>query len=96
MATHTLKLTDKQAEIIDRRVQSGRYRNAGDVLHAGLRLLEQRDAEAAAKLATRRAIQVGSDDMEAARYTTFATAEEIREHIANRTRRGRRRDGVAG
>ena len=35
---------DYFAEFIERQVKGGRYRSANDVLHAGLRLLEEQEA----------------------------------------------------
>ena len=54
MPTRNVVLTDRQAAAVERLVASGRYQNASEVLRAGLRLLEQREAEDAAKLAALR------------------------------------------
>jgi antitoxin ParD1/3/4 len=40
MPTRNVVLTDHQAALIERLVQSGRYQNASEVLRMGLRLLE--------------------------------------------------------
>lgn len=46
MARNTsVSLGDHFAEFVDRQVAQGRYTSAGDVLHAGLRLLEQQEAQ---------------------------------------------------
>ncbi|MFW5739925.1 MAG: type II toxin-antitoxin system ParD family antitoxin, partial [Myxococcota bacterium] len=45
MATRNVVLTDRQSELIDRLVASGRYQNASEALRAGLRLLEREEAE---------------------------------------------------
>jgi antitoxin ParD1/3/4 len=42
-------LTKRHADMIDARIESGRYQNACEVLREGLRLAEQREAEAARK-----------------------------------------------
>lgn len=69
MPTRNVVLTDHQHQIIESLVGSGRYQNASEVLRDGLRLVEQREAEEAAKLqALREAANVGWRDIEAGRY----------------------------
>ncbi|KPF71918.1 hypothetical protein IP88_10440 [alpha proteobacterium AAP81b] len=51
MPTRNISLTEHQDRFIDTAVASGQYQNASEVLRDGLRLLEQRQAEDAAKLA---------------------------------------------
>ena len=61
--TRNVVLTKQQADLVEELVRSGRYQNASEVLRAGLRLLERREAEENAKLsALRRAL----DESEAA------------------------------
>lgn len=43
--------TDRQEKLIDTLVDAGKYQNASEVLREGLRLVEQREAQDAAKLA---------------------------------------------
>jgi antitoxin ParD1/3/4 len=82
MPTRNVVVTNHQAELIERLVESGRYQNASEVLREGLRLVEQRDAEEKAKLeALRAAVQVGLDDMAAGRFQAFETAETLDEHF---------------
>ena len=65
MPTRNVVLTDYHEEIIDKLVNSGRYQNASEVLRDGLRLVEQRDALEAAKLAAlQEAAGVGFRDIE--------------------------------
>ena len=69
MPTRNVVLTDHQHQVIESLVRSGRYQNASEVLRDGLRLVEQREAEEAAKLeALKEAAQVGWRDIEAGRY----------------------------
>lgn len=45
VATRNVVLTEKQSDLVDRLVASGRYQNASEALRAGLRLLEREEAE---------------------------------------------------
>jgi len=51
MPTRNVSLTEHQDRFVTDAIADGRYQNASEVLREGLRLLEQRDAEDAAKLA---------------------------------------------
>lgn len=69
MPTRNVVLTDHQQEVIESLVQSGRYQNASEVLREGLRLVQQRESEDAARLAAlKAAAEVGWGDIEAGRY----------------------------
>jgi antitoxin ParD1/3/4 len=82
MPTRNVVLTESQAKFVEQMVASGRYQNASEVLREGLRLVQAREAEHAAKLAAlREAVTVGIDDIEAGRYTTFLDAASMRAHI---------------
>jgi len=82
MPTRNIVITEQQASFVERMVADGRYQSASEVLREGLRLVEQREAENAAKLkALREAIQQGIDSIEAGRYTTLETAEEFDAHF---------------
>jgi antitoxin ParD1/3/4 len=75
-------LTDHQAALVEQLVQSGRYQNASEVLREGLRMVEQRDAEDAYRLAVlRKAAQEGMADIVAGRFKTFETKKGLREHL---------------
>jgi len=82
MPTRNVVLTAHHEQLIERLVASGRYQNASEVLRAGLRELERRDAEHEAKLtALRAAVQVGIDDIEAGRHKEFASIDDLRAHL---------------
>jgi antitoxin ParD1/3/4 len=69
MPTRNVVLTHHQHQVIESLIGSGRYQNASEILRDGLRLVEQREAEDAAKLeALREAARVGWRDLEAGRY----------------------------
>lgn len=63
MPTRNVVLTDQQAELVEKLVESGRYQNASEVLRDGLRLIQRRELEDTAKLA---ALRGALDEAEAA------------------------------
>jgi antitoxin ParD1/3/4 len=82
MPTRNVVLTDHQHQVIESLVGSGRYQNASEVLRDGLRLVEQREAENAARLdALREAAAVGWRDLEAGRYRDVRE-DALADHIA--------------
>ena len=82
MPTRNIVLTERQSELVERLVASGRYQNASEVLREGLRLIENRDAEEKIRLKTlREAARIGVADLEAGRYETFETAEALEAHV---------------
>lgn len=56
MPTRNVNLSPQQAKFITRTVDRGHFRNASEVVRAGLRLLEQRQHEDQLKLAALRRI----------------------------------------
>ena len=82
MPTRNVVLTEHQASLVERLVDSGRYQNASEVLREGLRLVEQRESEDILRLeALRSAVQVGIDDIEAGRYKTLGSAKSLSSHL---------------
>jgi antitoxin ParD1/3/4 len=88
MATRNVVLTERQETLIETLVESGRYQNASEILREGLRLLEEREAENAAKLARlREAVRIGEESFERGEARTFETAEELKEYFDELTER---------
>ena len=82
MPTRNVVLTDYQAELVERLVSSGRYQNASEVLREGLRLVEDQETEVKARIkALRDAARIGIADIEAGRYRTFDSPEELDLHL---------------
>ena len=82
MPTRNVVLTDRQTELIERLVRSGRYQNASEVLREGLRLIEDREAREKARLAAlREAARAGVADIEAGRFQTFESQEEFERYL---------------
>lgn len=63
MPTRNVVLTDQQAELVEKLVQSGRYQNASEVIRDGLRFLQRLEREETAKL---EALRGALDEAEAA------------------------------
>ena len=82
MPTRNVVLTDRQAEMVEKLVDSGRYQNASEVLREGLRLLERQEAEDKSKLkALREAAKLGIEAIDTARFRTFETEEALRAYL---------------
>lgn len=82
MPTRNVVLTDHQARFVEQLVASGRYQNASEVLREGLRLMEHRELEDAARLTLlSQAAQVGMADIDAGRYTSFSSAQALGSHL---------------
>jgi antitoxin ParD1/3/4 len=80
--TRNVVLTDSQARLIQGLVDSGRYQNASEVIREGLRLIERREAEDAAKLAAlRTAADVGLTDLEHGAFKEFADSPTFKEYL---------------
>ena len=83
MPTRNVVVTEHQAELIEKLVDSGRYQNASEVLREGLRLVESREAEDRARLKSLRdAVKVGLDDLKAGRYRQFDSFEDLDGHLS--------------
>ena len=83
MPTRNVVPTDSQAQFVEQLVAVGRYQNASEVLRDGLRLVQAREAEHAAKLAAlREAVAVGISDFVAGRFITFETPEALDKHLS--------------
>jgi antitoxin ParD1/3/4 len=82
MPTRNVVLTDHHQSMIESLVRSGRYQNASEVLREGLRLVEQREAEETAKLASlRSAAEAGWRDVEDGRFRDVAR-DELADYVA--------------
>jgi antitoxin ParD1/3/4 len=82
MPTRNVVLTERQEALIDALVQSGRYQNASEVLREGLRLVESREVDEAAKLAGLRAAALtGIAAFDRGEFREFAEASELIAHL---------------
>ncbi len=84
MATRNVVLTPRNEAMIEASVASGRYQNASEFLRDGLRLIEQREAENAAKLAAlRAAVRHGEDDIAAGRFIDVDDPDALGAYLAS-------------
>ena len=81
--TRNVVLTDRQAQLVQSLVDSGRYQNASEVIREGLRLVERREQEEAARLqALRSAADVGLADLASGAFTDFDDARSLQDYLA--------------
>lgn len=82
MGTRNVVLTERQEQLIDTLVEAGRYQNASEVLREGLRLIERREAEEAAKLAALKdAAKLGMASLDRGQARAFTDAASLRRHL---------------
>ena len=82
MPTRNVVLTERQETLIETLVQSGRYQNASEVMREGLRLIENREAEEAAKLeGLRAAAKAGVNALERGDFKEFPSAAALISHL---------------
>ena len=82
MPTRNVVLTKHQEQVIEALVGSGRYQNASEVLREGLRLVEQREAEDAAKLQIlREAARVGIAALDRGEFKEFDSIDELQAYL---------------
>lgn len=73
MPTRNVVLSERQQQMVETLVQSGRYQNASEVLREGLRLIEERERLESVKLESmRQAARHGFADVSAGRYADVA------------------------
>ena len=78
MPTHNINLTEYHDTFVAQLLESGRFRNASEVIRAGLRLLESQDREEQTKIeALRTAFKEGQDAYERGEFVVMENDEEI-------------------
>jgi antitoxin ParD1/3/4 len=82
MPTRNINLTNQLDRFVEKRINSGRYGNASEVIREGLRLLEERERETKAKLEwLRTAVQEGLDDLDSGHSVELDTGRELDAHL---------------
>lgn len=84
MPTRNVVLTERQENLIEALVQSGRYQNASEVMREGLRLVENLEVAEAAKLKTlKTAAQLGVAALDRGEFKEFSDASALIDHLNN-------------
>ena len=92
MPTRNINLTEHYHKFVEAQVSSGRFKNASEVMRAGLRLLEDEAALQTNKLAIlRRLANEGFDDLDQGRGTELNGVEEISSFVSELGQRARKR-----
>ena len=82
MPTRNINLTERLDRFIERRVASGRYGNASEVVREGLRLMENREREEQAKLDwLRGAVKESLDQIDRGEGKEFRSTRDLARHI---------------
>ncbi len=90
MPTQNVNLSEQQAKFIRQSVGGGQYRNASEVVRAGLRVLEQNEREDRIKLQTlRRLAKQAFDDIDNGKYVDVGPGglEEFMDKLEAKARR---------
>jgi antitoxin ParD1/3/4 len=88
MPTRNVNLTGRYDEFVVEQVASGRFKNASEVMRAGLRLLERQNREEEEKLALLRSLAAeGFRDLDQGRGTAIDSEKQLRTFIARIGRR---------
>ncbi len=83
MVTRNVDLTSHYDRFVEDQIASGRFKDAGEVMRAGLRLLEQQTAEDREKLAALRALATGAfGELDRGEGTVMDGSRDLEQHIA--------------
>jgi len=92
MPTRNIDLTDHLDRFVEGQVGSGRFKNASEVMRAGLRLLESQEREEGEKLsALRKLAAEGFDALDRGEAATIEGKEQLAAFIARIGKRAARR-----
>ena len=82
MPTRNINLTDRYEAFVARQLDTGRFKNASEVVRAGLHLLECQEREEATKLeALRNASAIGLDAYHRGAYTTIEDDDALNRFV---------------
>jgi antitoxin ParD1/3/4 len=89
MPTRNINLTERYDRFIEQQIDAGRFRNASEVMRAGLRLLEQQTREEEQKLQVLRSLARDAfGELDQGRGIELKSRRELETLIARLGRRG--------
>lgn len=92
MPTRNINLTNHYHDFIEAQIRSGRFKNASEVMRAGLRLLEDETALQSNKLAIlKKLADEGIRDLDQGRGTEMSSIEEVSDLVAELGQKARKR-----
>lgn len=95
MPTRNVSLTERNDRFVRNQVKAGRFRNASEVMRAGLHLLEQQTSEEREKLMLLRKLAAeGIAELDQGRGIEFENNRELRNFINNIDQRAAQRPKV--
>jgi antitoxin ParD1/3/4 len=92
MPTRNVNLTSHYDRFVAKQIRDGRFRNASEVMRAGLHLLEQQAREDAERLALLRSLAAeGFDQLDQGRGIEINNRDQLANYVADLGRRAARR-----
>jgi antitoxin ParD1/3/4 len=92
MPTRNINLTEHYDQFVQNQIAVGRYKNASEVMRAGLRLLEQQTAEDIERLAVLRGLAAeGFDALDRGEGAIFEGDQELADFIKRMGQRAAKR-----
>lgn len=92
MPTRNINLTDHYHDFVEAQVRSGRFKNASEVMRAGLRLLEDETALQSNKLSIlKKLADEGIRDLDQGRGTEMSSIAEVSDLVAELGQKARKR-----
>jgi antitoxin ParD1/3/4 len=83
-----VSLTPQLEKLVKQKVASGKYNSASEVIREALRLLQEHDELNRIMLeALKREIMIGMADLEAGRFKTYSSGQDLFDDIKNRGHR---------
>jgi antitoxin ParD1/3/4 len=76
-----IALTPELEQFIQAQITGGTYATANEVIQDGLRLLQAQITPASPQVQLKVELQQGIDDIEAGRYISYASVQDIATHI---------------